>query len=255
MFALPVKSLKDKVPEDEWLLRIDLAACYRIAHYYQWDDTIYTHISAKLPNKEEYLVNAYGLFFDEVCASNLVKVNIGGEVLSDTRFSINPAGFTIHSAIHQARPDVQCVMHLHTNETIAVASMEEGLKPISQHSLFPLTNIAYHDYEGLAVSELEKKRLQKDLGNAHTMLLPNHGALTVGETVGGAFMRWYDLQRACEIQLLTSMTNKKFRPISSQIRKKIKEQQLKVHHNITGGQLCWPAVLRKVYRLDPTFAE
>lgn len=255
MFELPKLNLKDKVSPQEWQLRIDLAACYRLAHYYGWDDTIYTHISARLPGKDEYLVNAFGLAFDEITASNLVKVNLQGEILADSPFEINPAGFTIHSAIHEAREDAHCVIHLHTNETIAVSTMEGGLKPICQHAMFPLSAIAYHDYEGLAVNAEEKKRLQDDLGSAHTLMLPNHGALTLGPSVGEAFMRWADLQRACEVQVMLLATNQPLIPIKQAILDTVKIQQNKVHTGSTGGQKSWPAMLRKVYRLDPHFAE
>ncbi len=255
MFELPKINLKDKVSEQEWQLRVDLAACYRLAHHYGWDDTIYTHISARLPNSDEYLVNAFGLAFDEITASNLVKVNLQGQILDDSPFQINPAGFTIHSAIHEVRDDAHCVIHLHTNETIVVSTMEGGLRPICQHAMFPLSAIAYHDYEGLAVNADEKIRLQSDLGTAHTLLLPNHGALTLGPTVGEAFMRWADLQRACEVQVMALATNQPLIPIKQEILDTVKLQQNKVHTGSTGGQKSWPAMLRKVYRIDPSFAE
>lgn len=255
MFELPQLDLKNKVPDDEWQLRIDLAACYRLAHSYGWDDTIYTHISARLPGKDEYLVNAFGLAFDEITASNLVKVNLQGEILDDSPFKINPAGFTIHSAIHEVREDAHCVIHLHTNETIVVSTLEDGLQPICQHAMFPLSAIAYHDYEGLAVNAAEKARLQQDLGNAHTLMLPNHGALTLGPTVGEAFMRWADLQRACEVQVMALSTGKPLIPIAGNILDTVKTQQKKVHTGSTGGQVSWPAMLRKAYRLDPSFAK
>ncbi|WP_372769464.1 class II aldolase/adducin family protein [Pseudoalteromonas sp.] len=255
MFALPEINLKGKVSDEEWQLRVDLAACYRLAHYYGWDDTIYTHISARLPGKNEYLVNAFGLTFDEITASNLVKVNLQGEILDDSPFEINPAGFTIHSAIHEVRHDAQCVIHLHTNETIVVSSLEGGLKPISQHAMFPLSNIAYHGYEGLAVNAEEKARLQADLGNAHTLMLPNHGALTLGPSIGEAFMRWADLQRACEIQVMALSTSQPLIAIDQQILDTVKEQQNKVHTGSTGGQKSWPAMRRLAYRIDPSFTE
>lgn len=255
MFELPKVDLKNKVSEQEWKLRVDLAACYRLAHYYGWDDTIYTHISLRIPGTDEYLVNAFGLTFDEITASNLVKVNLHGEILDESPFQINPAGFTIHSAIHEVRDDAHCVIHLHTNETIAVATMEGGLQPICQHAMFPLSNIAYHAYEGLAVNPAEKLRLQHDLGTAHTLMLPNHGALTLGPSVGEAFMRWADLQRACEIQVMTLATGQALIPIKQSILDSVREQQLKVHTGSTGGQKSWPAMLRMAYRLDPSFAQ
>ena len=255
MFELPQLSLKGKVSEEEWQLRVDLAACYRLAHYYGWDDTIYTHISARLADRDEYLVNAFGLTFDEITASNLVKVNLQGEILDDSPYQINPAGFTIHSAIHEVRHDAQCVIHLHSNETVAVSSMECGLRPICQHAMFPLSNIAYHGYEGLAVNAEEKARLQADLGTAHTLMLPNHGALTLGPSIGEAFMRWADLLRACEIQVMALSTGQPLIPIDQKILDTVKELQTKVHTGSTGGQKSRPAMLRLAYRIDPSFIE
>lgn len=255
MFELPKLNLKDKVSEQEWQLRVDLAACYRLVEHMRWGDLIYTHMSARLPGTDHYLVNAFGLSFDEVTASNLVKVDLQGNILDDTPFEINPAGFTIHSAIHEVREDAHCVIHLHTKETIAVASLECGLLPLSQHSMFSLPSLSYHDYEGLAVNEDEKARLQSDLGNTNHMLLVNHGGLTVGLTVGDAFMRFYDLQRACEIQVAIQATGQKAVPVPQPIIDNIYNQANVVHSGSTGGQLAWPAMLRKAYRLDPSFAE
>jgi len=202
MFDLPAISLKGKVSDAEWQLRVDLAACYRLVADLGWDDIIYTHISARLAGTDQYLVNAFGLAFDEVTASNLVKVDLEGNILDDTPYHINPAGFTIHSAVHEVREDAHCVMHLHTPATIAVATQECGLKPYSQYAMFSLSSLSYHGYEGLAVNDDEKARLQADLAETNHMLLVNHGALTLGPTVGDAFMRMFDLQRACEIQLM-----------------------------------------------------
>ncbi|TMP80989.1 class II aldolase [Pseudoalteromonas phenolica] len=255
MFELPKLNLKGKVSEQEWQLRVDLAACYRLVEHMRWGDLIYTHMSARLPGTNYYLVNAFGLSFDEVTASNLMKVDLQGNILDDTPFEINPAGFTIHSAIHEVREDAHCVIHLHTKETIAVASLECGLLPLSQHSMFSLPSLSYHDYEGLAVNEDEKARLQNDLGTTNHMLLVNHGGLTVGPTVGDAFMRFYDLQRACEIQVAIQATGQKAVPVPQPIIDNIYNQANVVHSGSTGGQLAWPAMLRKAYRLDPSFAE
>ena len=255
MFELEKLDLRNKVSEQEWQLRVNLAACYRLAHHFGWDDTIYTHISARLPDKDEFLVNAFGFSFDEITASNLVKVNLKGEILNETPFNINPAGFTIHSAVHEVRHDAQCVIHLHTNETIVIATTEEGLLPLSQHSMFSINQIAYHGYEGLAVNPEEKLRLQEDLGDANILMLPNHGALSLGRTVGEAFMRWADLQRACEIQVMALSIEQPLIPIKQEIIDTIWAQAKKVHSNSTGGQMIWPAMLRKAYRLDPSFAE
>ncbi len=255
MFSLPSLNLKGKVSEQEWKVRVDLAACYRLVADMRWGDLIYTHISAKVPDSDHYLVNAFGLGFDEVTASNLVKVDLEGNILDDTPHKINPAGFTIHSAIHEVRQDAHCVIHLHTLATIAVASVKGGLKPWSQYSLFSLPSLSYHSYEGLAVDEGEKHRLQKDLGTTNHMLLPNHGGLTIGETVGDAFMRFYDLQRACEIQMALMRTNENVIEIPQPIIDGIYQQANIVHSGETGGQKAWPAMLRKAYKLDPTFCE
>lgn len=255
MQPLPPLNLKNKVSPQEWQLRVDLAACYRLAEHFRWGDLIYTHLSVRLPDTDHYLVNAFGLSFDEVTASNLVKVDLAGNVLDDTPFDINPAGFTIHSAIHEVRHDAQCVIHLHTKETIAIASIEGGLRPYSQYSMFALPSLAYHGYEGLAVNDDEKARLQADLGNNNYMLLHNHGGLTVGETVGDAFMRFYDLQRACEVQCAIQNTGQKPIAIPQPIIDNIYQQASVVHSGSTGGQKAWPAMLRKAHRLDPSFAS
>ncbi|XQW85987.1 class II aldolase/adducin family protein [Thalassotalea piscium] len=256
MLELPQVSLKGKVSDEEWQTRIDLAACYRLVVIHGWDDLIYTHISARIPNTDHYLINAFGLSFDEITASNLVKIDINGNIIDKAcPFTINPAGFTIHSAVHEARHDALCVMHLHTNETIAVASLAEGLLPLSQYAMFALASISYHNYEGLAVNAEEKKRLQEDLGDANFMLLRNHGGLTLGQTIGDAFMHMYDLTRACQIQIQTLSMGKPAIMVDQKIVDGIKAQANIVHTGTTGGQKSWPAMLRRVYRHDPTFAN
>ena len=255
MFELPSLSLKNKVSEEEWRIRVDLAACYRLVADMGWGDLIYTHISAKVPDTKYYLVNAFGLAFEEVTASNLVKVDLAGNIIDDTPYKINPAGFTIHSAIHEARSDAHCILHLHTKATIAIASCKGGLKPWSQYSLFSLPSLSYHGYEGLAVEDDERQRLQSDLGDTNHMLLHNHGGLTVGPSVGEAFMRFYDLQRACEVQLELMQVNADVIEIPEPIVNNIYNQASKVHSGETGGQKAWPAMLRKAYRLDPGFCE
>lgn len=255
MFELPQLNLKDKVSAEEWQTRIDLAACYRLVENLGWGDLIYTHISAKVPSTDHYLVNAFGLTFDEVTASNLVKVDLDGNILDETPFDINPAGFTIHSAVHEVRSDAHCVIHLHTNETIAVSSLKEGLLPLTQYSCFSLSSLGHHGYEGLAVNHDEKLRLKEDLGENNHLLLPNHGALTVGPTVGDAFMRMYDLQRACEIQLMIQASGQEAIPVAPEIVEGIFKQANVVHSGTTGGQKSWPAMLRKAYRIDPGFAQ
>ena len=256
MLELPKLHLKNKVSAEEWQTRVDLAACYRLVAMHGWDDLIYTHISARIPNSEYILINAFGLTFDEITASNLVKIDIDGNIVDpDCPFEINPAGFTIHSAVHQARHEEQCVFHLHTNETIAVASLTEGLLPLSQYAMFALASLSYHDYEGLAVNEDEKLRLQTDLGESNFMLLRNHGALTLGQTIGDAFMHMYDLTRACQVQLQIMSTGMEPVYAPQTIVDGIKAQASVVHTGLTGGQKSWPAMLRRVYRHDPSFAD
>lgn len=256
MCELTQVNLKDKVSQQEWQTRVDLAACYRLVAMQGWDDLIYTHISARIPDSEYLLINAFGLAFEEITASNLVKIDIDGNIIdTNCPFEINPAGFTIHSAVHQARHEEQCVLHLHTNDTIAVASLEKGLLPLSQYAMFALASMSYHNYEGLAVNEDEKVRLQQDLGNANFMLLRNHGALTLGKTIGDAFMHMYDLTRACQIQLQIMSTNMQPIYAPQEIVDGIKAQANIVHTGLTGGQKSWPAMLRRVYRHDPSFAR
>ena len=255
MFELPERSLKGTVSPQEWQARIDLAAAYRLSVMHGWDDLVYTHISLRIPDTEHLLINPYGLAFNEVTASNLVKIDIDGNIIDDDGlFTINPAGFTIHSAVHQVRHDAGCVMHFHTNESIAVASLEKGLLPMSQYALFALPSLAYHDYEGLAVNPDEKARLQANLGTNNFMLLKNHGALTLGKTVGDAFMRMYDLNRACQVQLQILASGEPYIPIPKLIVDNIYNQADVVNIGVTGGERAWPAMLRRVYRDDPLFA-
>ncbi|WDE01987.1 class II aldolase/adducin family protein [Thalassomonas actiniarum] len=256
MFDIPQLDLKGKVSDAEWQTRVDLAACYRLVAMHGWDDLIYTHISARIPDSEHLLINAFGLAFDEITASNLVKIDFQGNIIDENcPFEINPAGFTIHSAIHEVRHDAMCVLHLHTNETIAVASLEQGLLPLSQYAMFALASMSYHEYEGLAVNPAEKLRLQQDLGMKNFMLLRNHGGLTVGKTIGDAFMHMYDLTRACQIQLQIQGSGQPAVLVDQEIVDGIRAQANIVHTGLTGGQKSWPAMLRKVYRTDPHFAR
>lgn len=254
MYDIPHINLKDKVSEQEWQTRVELAACYRLLVMHGWDDLIHTHVSARIPGTEDLLINAFGLAFEEVTASNLVKIDIEGNVLDpESPFSINPAGFTIHSAVHIARHEAQCALHLHHPDAIAVASTKAGLQPYSQYSAFALASMSYHDYEGLAVNPDEIKRLQNNLGDANFMLLRNHGALTMGNTIGDAFMHMYDLLRACEIQVKMQNTNNQYTTVKQSIIDGIKAQAKIVHTGLTGGQKTWPAMMRRVKRAYPDF--
>ncbi|MCI0701191.1 MAG: class II aldolase/adducin family protein [Planctomycetia bacterium] len=238
---------------DEQRLRIDLAACYRLVALYGWDDIIFTHISVKLPGKAEFLINPYGMLFDEITASSLVRVDEVGNKLSESPHPVNPAGFVIHSAIHAVRHDALCVLHTHTVAGVAVSAQREGLLPISQQATVALASLGYHDYEGIAVRDDEKARLQRDLGDKTCLILRNHGLLTVGSTIADAFLSMYLLQRACEIQLL-AQAGGELVSVDSRIIGGVKENVMAVTRGL-GGSLAWPGLLRKLDRLNPGYAD
>jgi len=234
---------------------VDLAAAYRIVAHYGWDDLIYTHISARVPGPEHhFLINPYGMMFDEITASSLVKVDLQGKVVMPSPYFINPAGFTIHSAIHAAREDALCVMHLHTEYGIAVSIQKDGLLPISQHSLLALASLAYHDYEGLALNDDEKPRLVNDLGDKTSLILRHHGLLTVGRSAAEAFQAMFILERACKIQILAQSGGRELSRVSEPICQLVSSQMNAVTVG-KGAQLTWPGLLRKLDRIDPSFRD
>ncbi len=248
-------SVKDKISAEEWQMRVDLAACYRTIAQYGWDDLVFTHISARVPGPEHhFLINPYGMLFEEVTASSLVKVDLNGNKVMDSEYDINPAGFTIHSAVHEAREDAKCVMHLHTTAGIAVSVQEQGLLPYSQQSLFALSSMSYHDYEGVALNPDEKVRLVSDLGNTNFMILRNHGLLTCASTVPDAFLAMFILQRSCEIQIQAQSTGVELRPIPAPILAGIQAQAEQVTRSM-GGALAWPGILRKLDRESPGYKD
>jgi ribulose-5-phosphate 4-epimerase/fuculose-1-phosphate aldolase len=248
-------SVRDQVTEEEWQTRVDLAACYRLIAMHGWDDLVFTHVSARVPGPDEhFLINAYGLLFEEMTASSLVKVDLSGEKVLDAPYFINPAGFIIHSAVHEARPDVGCVLHTHTKAGVAVSSQEAGLLPISQVSLFPLASVGYHDYEGVALNPHEKPRLVADLGDKTNLILRNHGLLTAAATIPDAFLAMYVLETACQTQLLAQAAGTELRQIDSRILAGIAAQAEAVTKGL-GGQLAWPGLLRKLDRRDASFRE
>ncbi|MDV2080108.1 class II aldolase/adducin family protein [Marinobacter xestospongiae] len=252
---LAIPSKKDQVSAEEWQLRVDLAAAYRLIALYGWDDLIFTHISARIPGDDHhFLINPYGMMFDEITASSLVRVDQDGNKLDPDDFDINPAGFTIHSAIHAVREDVVCVMHTHTTEGVAVSAQQHGLLPLSQQSLFPLSNLAYHDYEGVALREDEKARLQADLGGNNFMILRNHGLLTTGGSIADAFLGMYILQKACEVQIRALAGNQPLTPIPDGIVDTIRQQAEQVTRGM-GGKLAWPGLLRKLDRINAGFRD
>jgi len=240
-----------KVSAEESQLRIDLAACYRLVALHGWADLVFTHISARIPGPEHhFLINPYGLMFDEITASSLIKVDQACNRLSDSPHPVNPAGFIIHSCIHAARADVGCVLHTHTRAGVAVSAQKDGVLPISQQSTFVLSSLAYHDYEGVAVREDEQPRLQTDLGNATFLVLRNHGLLTVGKTIADAFLAMYVFQTTCEIQIAAQSGGGALVQIDPRIVEGI-GHALKVQG--AQGSLIWPALLRKLDRIDPGY--
>lgn len=234
---------------------MDLAAAYRLVALYGWDDLIFTHISARVPGTEHYfLLNAYGMMFDEVTASSLVKIDLEGNKVMESPYFINPAGFTIHSAVHAARKDAMCVMHLHTDYGIAVSAQKNGLLPLSQQAMFPLAALAYHDYEGLALNEAEKPRLVDDLGDKTSMILRNHGLLTIGKNAAEAFLSMYILERACRIQILAQSGGADLHLVADPIID-LTAKQLSAVTAGQGAELTWPGLLRKLDRIDPSFRD
>lgn len=250
--AIPLApSLKHKASAEEWRARVDLAALYRLVALKGWDDMIYTHISARIPGPEHhFLINPYGLFFEEITASSLVRIDLDGHLLQETPYAINPAGFTIHSAIHQAREDARFVMHLHTDEGVAVAGQAHGLLPLSQHALIVLPHLAYHDYEGIALDLGERERLVRDLGQKPLMLLRNHGTLAAGATAADCWLAMYYLEKACRQQVLSLSSGiENILPAPEAARAVVSQQ---ARRGFAGG-LSWPANLRRLDRLAPGY--
>ena len=259
---MTIASLRNTVTAEEWQLRCDLAACYRLVALYGWSDLVFTHISAKLPesvsgDQHQFLINPYGLMFDEITASSLIKVDMQCNKLHDSPFPVNPAGFVIHSAVHEARPEAGCVLHTHTRAGVAVSAQQAGILPISQQSTFVLGSLAYHGYEGVAFRDEEKPRLQADLGQANFLVLRNHGLLTVGKTIADAFLSMYTFENTCRIQVdalagqrgMDSLT-----PVNPLIVKGVSEA-MRVQTGGLGGAFVWPSLLRKLERTDPGYVS
>jgi ribulose-5-phosphate 4-epimerase/fuculose-1-phosphate aldolase len=252
--SVEVPSLKAKVSPEEWEIRVELAAAYRMVAHYGWDDLIFTHLSARIPGPEHhFLLNPYNLMFEEVTASSLVKVDVNGNPVDPTPFITNPAGFTIHSAIHMARDDARAVMHLHTPAGQAVAAHSEGLLPLTQTAMLIRGDVAFHDYEGVAVDLSERERLVADLGTKNAMILRNHGTLAVGKNVGECFIRLYYLERACQAQIMALSAGENISQ-PPQGSPEVTAQQGAIGLPLAANLLAWPALKRKAYRLDPSFA-
>jgi ribulose-5-phosphate 4-epimerase/fuculose-1-phosphate aldolase len=248
---------------DEWRLRQELAACYRLIAHFRMTDLIFTHISVRLPGPEHhFLINPYGLFFDEITASNLVKIDLQGRAVEPSSYKVNPAGFVIHSAIHGAREDAHCVLHTHTKAGCAVAAQKGGLLPVNQISLEFYGNVAYHDYEGIALDLDEQQRLTRDLGDKSVLILRNHGLLTVGKTAQQAFLRMYYLEKACEIQLAAQAGGPLVLPsdkVCAHTERQFNDPSRDIGDNQLadedGYDLAWSALLRLLDRLDPSYKQ
>ena len=249
-------SVRDQVSKDEWEVRVNLAAAYRLVALYGWDDLVFTHISARVPGPEHhFLINPYGWMFEEITASSLVKVDLEGRKVMPSEYDINPAGFTIHSAVHAARQDALCVMHTHTPNGIAVSAQKNGLLPISQQSMGVLSSLSYHDYEGLALNEDEKPRLVRDLGDKNFLMLRNHGLLTAAASIADAFAFMYSFERSCMIQVRAQSGGSELIPIPQPVLDGILMAANKVTRGVGPGTLAWPALLRRLDRLDPSFRD
>jgi ribulose-5-phosphate 4-epimerase/fuculose-1-phosphate aldolase len=254
---MQIPSLKDQVSTEEWQLRVDLAACYRLVALYGWTDLVFTHISAKLPesvsgpHNHQFLINPYGLMFDEITASSLVKVDAQCNKIIESPFPVNPAGFVIHSAVHEARPDAGCVLHIHSRAGIAVSAQKCGVLPISQQSTFVLASLAYHGYEGVAIRDDEKARLQADLGTASFMMLRNHGLLVVGKSIAEAFLGMYTFETTCQIQL-DAQAGGELVFVDPHIVDGVTES-MRVQTGGMGGAFVWPSLIRKLDKVDVSY--
>jgi ribulose-5-phosphate 4-epimerase/fuculose-1-phosphate aldolase len=250
-------TIRDHVSPAEWQQRVDLAAAYRLVAHFRWDDLIFTHLSARVPGPEHhFLINPYGMLFDEITASSLVKVDLEGQKVMDSPYEINPAGFVIHSAIHAARDDAKCVLHVHSLNGIAVSAQKGGVLPISQQSIFVLASLGYHDYEGVALRDEEKPRLVRDLGDKRFLMLRNHGLITVAQTVADAFLSLYLFESACTIQVRAQGMGGEgdLIPIDPSIISTATGQAKQATRGL-GGALAWPALLRRLDRIDAGYRD
>ena len=253
--ATPIDQQHAERPADERQLRIDLAAAYRLIHHFGMDDTIYTHLSLRVPGPEHhFLINPYGMTFDEITASSLVKIDLDGHPVGDSPWPVNPAGFTIHSAVHMARDDAPCVMHTHTTAGMAVAAMRRGLLPLNQMSLLFYDNLAYHDYEGAALDLDERERIVADLGDKPAMILRHHGLLTVGRTVAEAFYYMYYLEQSCRLQLAALQTGEELVLVPDEVGWHYRRQESEFE-SLPKGDRMWPALLRRLDRIDPSYRD
>jgi ribulose-5-phosphate 4-epimerase/fuculose-1-phosphate aldolase len=249
----PASELRARVSAEEWETRVDLAAAYRLVAHFGWDDLIFTHISARVPGTDHhFLINPYGQLFTEITASSLVKVDLDGTIVEPTPYIINPAGFTIHSAVHGAREDACCVLHLHTVAGVAVSAQEHGLLPINQTSMVLNDQIALHEYEGIAFGLDERPRLVADLGTKSAMLLRNHGTLTVGATVADAFLTMYFFERACATQIATLAGGTPLHWPADAVQDVVRKQAATGLGSV--AKLAWDGLRRMLDAKDPSYA-
>lgn len=250
-----MSEVRAQVSDEEWQIRVDLAAAYRLVAMFGWDDLVFTHLTARVPGPERhFLINPYGMMFDEITASSLVKIDAAGDKVMDSPYPVNPAGFTIHSCIHEAREDAHCVMHTHSLNGVAVSAQKHGVLPLSQQSLFVLSSLAYHDYEGVALNEAEKPRLVADLGTSNFLMLRNHGLLTCAATPADAFLFMYLFEAACMVQVRAMAGGAELVHVAQPIVDGIQAQAQMVTKGL-GGQLAWPGLLRRLDRRNPGYAE
>ncbi|MGJ8564856.1 MAG: class II aldolase/adducin family protein [Alphaproteobacteria bacterium] len=251
-----IDSLEGKVSDTEWQLRKDLAATYRLCAVYGWTDLVFTHISARLPDEDgehRFLINPYGVMFDEMTASALVKIDTEGKICQDSPYFINPAGFTIHSAVHMAREDAGCVIHVHTPYGMAVSAQKKGLRRYTQMSMQVYDDLAYHDYEGIALDLEERDRIVNNLGSKSLLMLKNHGTLTVGKTCGTAFLRMYFLENACKAQIFAQSVGgeEHLHEETEAMGHRVYEQGAAAFVPGMGDGLVWPGLMRKLAKVNP----
>ena len=251
-----VERLEGKVSDAEWQARVDLAATYRLCAMHGWTDLVFTHISARLPDEDgehRFLINPYGVFFDEMTASSLVKIDGSGKICQDSPYFINPAGFTIHSAVHDARADAGCVIHVHTPYGMAVSAQKKGLRRYTQMSMQVYNDLAYHDYEGIALELEERDRIVKNLGSKSLLMLRNHGTLTVGPTCGTAFLRMYFLENACKAQIFAQSVGHEdlIHEEPEEMGDRVYQQGSPAFIPGIGDNLVWPGLMRKLARTNP----
>ncbi len=253
-YELNIPSRRHEVSADEWQTRVDLAAAYRLVALFKWDDLVFTHISARVPGVEDqFLINPYGLMFDEITASSLVKIDLLGNKVEESPYAVNPAGFTIHSAVHANRHDAACVLHTHTLNGVAVSAQKQGVLPISQQSIFVLSSLGYHDYEGVALRDDERPRLVRDLGHSNYLMLRNHGLLTVGPSIADAFLSMYLFETVCNIQV-RAQGGGELIPVHPDILATAQQQSAQATRGL-GASLVWPGLLRRLARYSPGYDQ